>query len=105
MTTAPEHDHVQCVPKGRPTPTFAQAAQGCSLGCSSLSCGRVHKGPHKQHDLRSEWRNGPLPSVKQLQQEHDVGRDTILRAVEILRDEGLVFTVPRRGTYVSPDTK
>jgi DNA-binding GntR family transcriptional regulator len=43
--------------------------------------------------------------VKQLQQEHDVGRDTVLRAVEILRDEGLVFTVPRRGTYISPDTK
>lgn len=30
---------------------------------------------------------------------------TVLRAVEILRDEGLVFTVPRRGTYVSPDTR
>jgi GntR family transcriptional regulator len=52
-----------------------------------------------------EWRNGPLPSVKQLQQEHDVGRDTVLRAIEILRDDGLVFTVARRGTYVSRDTK
>jgi DNA-binding GntR family transcriptional regulator len=30
---------------------------------------------------------------------------TVLRAVEILRDEGLVFTVPRRGTYVSPDNR
>jgi DNA-binding transcriptional regulator YhcF (GntR family) len=49
--------------------------------------------------------HGPLPSVKQLQQEHDVDRDTVLRAVEILRDEGLVFTVPWRGTYVSPDAK
>jgi len=36
---------------------------------------------------------------------HDVDRDTVLRAVEMLRDEGLVFTVPRRGTYVSPDAK
>ena len=52
-----------------------------------------------------EWRNGPLPSVKQLQQEQDVGRDTVLRAIEILRSEGLVFTVPRRGTYVSTDAK
>ena len=49
-----------------------------------------------------QWRTGPLPSVKQLQQEHDVGRDTVLRAIELLRNEGLVFTVPRRGTYVSP---
>jgi GntR family transcriptional regulator len=54
---------------------------------------------------KGEWCNGPLPSVKQLQQEHDVGRDTLLRAVEILRDEGLVFTVPRRGIYVSTDAK
>jgi DNA-binding GntR family transcriptional regulator len=30
---------------------------------------------------------------------------TVLRAVEILRDEGLVFTVSRRGTYVSPDAR
>ena len=51
------------------------------------------------------WQNGPLPSVKQLQQEHDVGRDTVLRAIEILRDEDLVFTVPRRGTYVSRSAK
>ncbi len=49
-----------------------------------------------------QWRTGPLPSVKQLQQEHDVGRDTVLRAIDTLREEGLVFTVPRRGTYVSP---
>jgi GntR family transcriptional regulator len=47
-----------------------------------------------------EWRTGPMPSVKQLQQEYGVGRDTVLRAVDILRAEDLVFTVPRRGTYV-----
>lgn len=54
---------------------------------------------------QGEWRTGPLPSVKQLQDEYAVGRDTVLRAVEILRAEGIVFTVPRRGTYVSPDVK
>lgn len=43
--------------------------------------------------------------MKQLQQEYGVGRDTVLRAIDILREEGLVFTVPRRGTYVSPDAK
>ena len=52
-----------------------------------------------------EWRNGPLPSVKQLQQELDLGRDSVLRAIDLLRSEGLVFTVPRRGTYVSRDAK
>jgi DNA-binding GntR family transcriptional regulator len=49
-----------------------------------------------------EWRSGPLPSVKQLQQDYGVGRDTALRALDLLRQEGLVFTVFRRGTYVKP---
>ena len=48
-----------------------------------------------------EWSMGPLPSVKQLQDTYDVGRDTVLHALDILRSEGLVFTVPRRGTYVA----
>lgn len=54
---------------------------------------------------RGEWRSGPLPSVQHLQQEYGVGRDTVLRAINILREEGIVFTVPRRGTYVSPGTR
>jgi DNA-binding GntR family transcriptional regulator len=49
-----------------------------------------------------EWRTGPLPSVKFLQQEYGLGRDTVLRAIDILRTEGLVITVARRGTYVAP---
>jgi GntR family transcriptional regulator len=48
-----------------------------------------------------EWSAGPLPSVKDLQDTYGVGRDTVLRALDILRSEDLVFTVPRRGTYVS----
>ena len=48
-----------------------------------------------------EWRNGPLPSVRQLHQEYDVGNDTATRALKILAEEGLIFSVPRRGYYVS----
>lgn len=48
-----------------------------------------------------DWRSGPLPSTKQLMQQYAVGRDTVLRAVQILREDGLIFTVPRRGSYVS----
>ncbi len=76
------------VDHGSPEPAYLQLA--------AILRARIAQG---------EWRNGPLPSVKQLQQEHDVGRDTVLRSIDILREEGLVFTVPRRGTYVSPDTK
>jgi GntR family transcriptional regulator len=44
----------------------------------------------------------PLPSETTLTQEYGVSRDTVRRAVAVLRDEGLVFTVAQRGTYVGP---
>jgi GntR family transcriptional regulator len=58
--------------------------------------------------LRSKITSGelarldPLPSESTLVQEHGVSRDTARRAIAVLRDEGLVFTVPQRGTYVGP---
>jgi GntR family transcriptional regulator len=67
-----------------PTPAYEQLA--------SVLRARIAAG---------EWSAGPLPSVKALQDTYDVGRDTVLRAIGMLRDEGLVFTVPRRGTYVA----
>jgi GntR family transcriptional regulator len=76
------------VDHGAPEPAYQQL--------SAILRARIAQG---------EWRTGPLPSVKQLQEEYAVGRDTVLHAVEILRAEGVVFTVPRRGTYVSPDAK
>jgi GntR family transcriptional regulator len=44
----------------------------------------------------------PLPSESSLVQTYGVSRDTARRAVALLRDEGVVFTVPHRGTYVGP---
>lgn len=72
------------VDHGSPLPAYEQLA--------SLLRARIQAG---------EWSHGPLPSVKALQETYDVGRDTVLRAIEVLRTEGLVFTVPRRGTYVA----
>jgi len=43
----------------------------------------------------------PLPSESYLQQEHSVSRVTVRKAVEVLRDEGLVITLPQRGTFVA----
>ena len=41
-----------------------------------------------------------LPSESYLVQEHGVSRVTVRKAIEVLRDERLVITLPQRGTYV-----
>jgi DNA-binding GntR family transcriptional regulator len=47
-------------------------------------------------------RRDPVPSESQLQQQHGVSRGTVRRALDILRDEGLVVTIAGRGTFVKP---
>ena len=51
-----------------------------------------------------EFRPGqdPLPSEKDLVDMFGVARDTARRAVQALREAGLVETIPQRGTYVLP---
>ena len=45
----------------------------------------------------------PIPSEKTLGQEFPgVARTTIRRAVAYLRDKGMVYTVPQRGSFVTP---
>ena len=44
----------------------------------------------------------PLPSETALSQTYGVGRDTVRHALAVLREEGLVFTVAQRGTFVGP---
>ena len=41
-----------------------------------------------------------LPSEADLMDEFEIGRNTARRAVGVLRDQGIVETVPTRGTYV-----
>lgn len=50
-----------------------------------------------------EWPPGRvLPSEQHLMAEYDVAKETVRRAVAVARDAGWLYTVPRRGTYVSP---
>lgn len=44
----------------------------------------------------------PIPSEQSMIQEFGVARDTVRRAVAWLRDQGLVYTVPQRGSFVRP---
>lgn len=45
--------------------------------------------------------NRPIPSIPHLMQEFGVARGTVMRAVEILIQGGLVHVVQGRGTYVT----
>ncbi len=43
----------------------------------------------------------PIPSISYLVQEHGVADQTVKKAVQVLRDEGLVRTVTGKGVFVT----
>jgi DNA-binding GntR family transcriptional regulator len=67
-----------------PTPIYEQLA---SLLRAQIDSGEI---------------SGRLPSVTTLMQRHDIGsQDTVLRALTLLRDAGVIETYQRRGSFVS----
>ncbi len=72
------------VDHGSPTPAYLQLAE--------ILRSRIAAG---------DWSHGPLPSNRALRETYDVGEYVVTHAIRLLEDEGLVFTVPRRGVYVS----
>jgi GntR family transcriptional regulator len=42
-----------------------------------------------------------IPTESELVEEFEVARTTARRAVSVLREEGLIYTVPARGSYVA----
>ena len=68
-----------------PTPPYAQLA--------AILRSRVERG---------DWRPGePIASELRLTEEYGVSRGTVRRAIAVLVDEGVLFVVPHRGTYVA----
>lgn len=57
--------------------------------------------------LREQIRSGelrprtPVPSITQLAGEYELANMTVRKAIRLLMDEGLVITVPGRGTFVA----
>jgi GntR family transcriptional regulator len=45
-------------------------------------------------------RGRTIPSEKTLMQDYGLARGTVRKSVMVLRERGLVDTVPQRGTYV-----
>jgi len=42
-----------------------------------------------------------IPTESEIVEEFEVARTTARRAVGVLRDDGLIYTVPQRGSYVA----
>jgi GntR family transcriptional regulator len=45
--------------------------------------------------------NSRIPTESEMVEAYEVARSTARRAIAALREEGLVYTVPARGTYVA----
>jgi GntR family transcriptional regulator len=43
----------------------------------------------------------PLPSESSLMGEYGISRDTVRKAMDVLREEGLAVTVQGKGSYVT----
>lgn len=63
------------------------------------------------HIIREQIRAGELepmdaiPSEARLVQVHGVARETARDAIKLLREEGWIYTIQARGSYVSPQGK
>ena len=57
-------------------------------------------------DIEERIRSGelqprrPIPGETRLVQQHDVARETVRRAMALLREQGWIYTVPQRGSFV-----
>ncbi len=79
------NDHHVPVNHRDPTPLYVQLA---AVLRDEITTGKL--GPHD-----------PIPSESYLEQEHGVSRATVRRAIAALRDEGLIYTLPQRGSFVA----
>lgn len=53
---------------------------------------------------RGDWAPGRrMSSETQLVQQYGIARSTVRRAIAVLVDEGDVFVVPQRGTFVAEE--
>lgn len=56
----------------------------------------IHAGEYQPRDA--------IPSLKQLIGQTGLAQGTVQHAIQVLEDEGLVYTVSGRGTFVTPPT-
>jgi GntR family transcriptional regulator len=83
---------------GVPGSVTSSAAPGVTTRCIKLTIAAIIAERIERGELEPDR---PIPSEVQLEQEFGVARATARKAVAVLREEGLVVTVPGLGTYVS----
>lgn len=50
---------------------------------------------------RGELRKGQrIPTESELMESYELGRSTVRRSMSYLREQGLIETIPQRGSYV-----
>ncbi|MBF8187713.1 winged helix-turn-helix transcriptional regulator [Nonomuraea sp. K274] len=76
-------------PRGRQTPLYRHIAEEIR---QRISTGELDPG-------------GPIPSEVELVRQYGAARETVRRAVALLREQGWVFSVPHRGSYVAAEER
>ena len=82
-------DHVELDPTEAIDPTGPVPAY---LQIAAILRRRIERG-----DYRPDSR---IPTESEIVESFEVARTTARRAIKVLRDEGLIYTVPQRGSYV-----
>lgn len=91
---------------------YTRQGQGSFIGPEEARKARRRRGQRYveiAEDLErrirdEEWRpEPPLPSEQRFAQHYDVSVSTVRRAIAILRERGMLVTVPGKGTYLACD--
>ncbi|GAT66898.1 gntR family transcriptional regulator [Planomonospora sphaerica] len=93
---------------------YTVQGEGTFVGPPDKGARQTRKTPmYRQiaEDLVERIRGGDLrprrsiPSETALVEQYGVARETARRAVGLLREQGWIYTVPQRGSFVSPREK
>ncbi|GGO77128.1 GntR family transcriptional regulator [Nonomuraea cavernae] len=88
--------------------------EGTFVGALDQAPRTPRKAPLYQHIAREvsdqikagEFRpRRPIPGEAAMVQRYAVARETVRRALALLREQGWIYTVPQRGSYVSPEER
>lgn len=100
------YDH-SCYLVARRVATYEQVARPYAQGVKIDPTGPVPPYLQIAEEIRRQIRAGELApgnriTEAEIVETYEVARSTARRTFAVLREEGLIFTVPQRGSYVSP---